>query len=70
MGIVIEFQDVVERRRRRRRRESLERCVEILEINLAYARWMSDNGPDAERALYSHRTQVLRALRDYAVRVL
>ena len=70
MAIVIEFQEIVEARRRRRQRESLERCVEIIEINLEYARWMSDSAPAAERPLYAHRAAQLSALRDYAVRIL
>lgn len=70
MAILIEFEDIVRARRRRRQRESLERCVEILEINLEYARWMSASGPAAEQPLYAHRAQQLSALRDYAVRVL
>jgi hypothetical protein len=70
MAIVIEFQDIVEARRRRRQRESIERCVEIIELNLRHALWMSDYGPTAERLLHSHRVQTLSALRDYAERVL
>jgi hypothetical protein len=70
MAIVIEFQDIVEARRRRRQRESLERCVEIIELNLRHARWMSDYGPAAERSLHAHRIETLRALHDYAERVL
>lgn len=70
MAIVIEFEDIVEARRRRRQRESLERCVEIIEINLRYVRWMSESAPAAERPLHAHRAQQLSALRDYAVRVL
>jgi hypothetical protein len=70
MAIVIEFQQIVEARRRRQQRESLERCVEIIELNLEYARWMSDCAPAVDRPLYVHRVQQLSALRDYAVRVL
>jgi hypothetical protein len=70
MAIVIEFEQIVEARRRRRQRESLERCVEIIELNLEYARWISDRASVTERPLFLHRIQQLSALRDYAVRVL
>jgi hypothetical protein len=70
MAIVIEFEEIVEARRRRRQRESLERCVEIIDINLEYARLMSDCGPVAERPLHVRRVLHLSALRDYAVRIL
>lgn len=70
MAIVIEFKQIIEARRRRRERESLERCVEIIELNLEYARWLSERGPVEERSLYDDRAQQLSALRDYAVRIL
>jgi len=70
MAVVIEFTQIIEARRRRRQRESLERCVEIIDINLEYARWMSSCGPADERTLHAYRVQQLSALRDYAVRIL
>lgn len=69
MAIVIEFQDIVEARRRRRERASLQRCVDIIELNLEYYLWMSNSAPLAERPLYAHRVQQLSALREYAVRI-
>lgn len=69
MAIVIEFESIVEARRRRRQRASLQRCVEIIELNLEYACWMADSALATERPLYAHRVQTLSALRDYAVRV-
>ena len=69
MGVVIEFQEIREARRRQQQLALMQRCIQILELNLEYYRWMYDNAPLDERPLYVHRLQQLSALRDYAVRV-
>jgi len=69
MGVVIEIQEIREERRRQRQLALTQRCIEILELNIEYYRWMYDNATLGERPLYAHRVQQLSALRDYAVRV-
>jgi hypothetical protein len=67
MGVVIEFQEIRQARRRQRQLALTQRCIQIIELNLEYYRWMSAHAPAAERPLHAHRVQQLSALRDYAV---
>lgn len=69
MGVVIEIQEVRKQRRRQQQLALTQRCIEILELNIEYYRWLYENATLGERSLYAHRVQQLSALRDYAVRV-
>jgi hypothetical protein len=70
MGVVIPFQEIVRARRRRREREHLQRCVDLIEVNLALAGCDFDAALPEERPVCARRVQLLSDLLAYSVNVL
>lgn len=68
MAEVIPFDDIVRSRRRRRERESLQRCLELFQLNLEYCALMLENAPLSERPVYVRRIEQLTALIEYGER--
>ncbi|HYD50274.1 MAG TPA: hypothetical protein VEB21_18090 [Terriglobales bacterium] len=69
MAEIIPFEDVVRSRRRRRERENLQRCLELLRLNLDYCELLQLDCDEPERTIHRRRTEQLAALIDYAERI-
>ncbi len=59
MADIISLADVSKARRQALERETTERCVEIIELNLALALQRFSQGPDAERGVRARQIRQL-----------
>jgi len=67
MATVIPFEDLLRSRHRRQQRVEMERCVEILELNLRHTLDQFAVAGEGEREVYARRLRHLSALLEYAV---
>lgn len=67
MGTIIAFEDIVRSRHRERQHLEMERCIEVLELNLRYTLDQFNAASAEERPLHARRLRHLSALLEYAV---
>ncbi len=67
MATVIPFEDIVRSRHRQRQHLEMERCIEIIELNVRYTLDQFEAASAAERPLHARRLRNLTALLEYAV---
>ena len=67
MATILPFEDIVRARRRQRQHAQLERCIEIIELNLRYTLDQFHEADGEDRALQARRLRHLSALLAYAV---
>lgn len=70
MAEIIPFEDIVRTRRRRRERESLERCLEILRLNLELTRILFEETHEPERSVRHRQLLQLAELIEYGERLV
>lgn len=66
MAIVIPFEDIVRARRQRRERESLERCVDLLRLNIDFIGQLLIDCDERDRPIQVQRLERLTELLTYA----
>ena len=67
MATVIPFEDLVRSRHRQRQQVEMERCIEIIELNLRHTLDQFAAASEEERPLHARRLRNLSALLEYAV---
>lgn len=67
MSVVIEFQELVQRRERRQAREVERRCVEIVEAGIETYEGLLADASELEREVYGRRVRQLSDLLNYMV---
>ena len=65
MAKVIFIDDAVRARRRAQEREVTERCIEIVQLNLAFALAQFANGPEDERPVRARQIRQLGEILEY-----
>lgn len=67
MATIIPFEDVLRSRRRQQHQYELERCIEILSLNLRLVLDQLESADDDARPLHARRLRHLSELLEYAV---